>query len=170
MAKNDNDKTVHFLFDIGLIGKAADSIIEIIGGLVLLVVHPAQIDGLLRMITMNELGEDPHDIVANLILHAAQHLESGTQTFAAYFLLWHGAIKIGLVWALFRKHLWAYPAAIFAFGLFLAYQLYRYSHTHSVWLVALSVLDVFVIAITWLEYKRLRTSGGSGKLRITHYS
>jgi uncharacterized membrane protein len=73
-------------------------------------------------------------------------------------LLWHGVVKIGLVWALFRKYLWAYPIARVAFGLFLAYQVYRYSHTHSVWLLALSILDIFVIVLTWLEYKRLRSS------------
>jgi len=40
--------------------------------------------------------------------------------------------------------------------LFLVYQIYRYSHTHSVWLLALSILDLFVIVLTWLEYQRLR--------------
>lgn len=166
MAKHGSDKTVHLLFDIGLIGKAVDGMLEIIGGIVLFIVNPGQIDGLLRMLTLHELGTDRHDAVANLLLHAAQHLASGTQTFAAFFLLWHGAIKVGLVWALFLKYPWAYPVAIFAFTLFLAYQFYRYSHTHSIWLVGLSVLDLFVIAVTWLEYKRLRTAGGLSKLRI----
>jgi len=156
MAKHDSGKTVHFLFDIGLIGKAVDGLLEIVGGIVLLVVNPGQIDGLLRMTTLHELDEDPHDLVANFLLHAAQHLSSGTQTFAAFFLLWHGAVKVGLVWALFRKYLWAYPVAIIAFALFLAYQFYRYSHTHSVWLMGISILDVFVIVLTWLEYQRLR--------------
>jgi uncharacterized membrane protein len=156
MAKHDSGKTVHFLFDIGLIGKAVDGLLEIVGGIVLLVVNPGQIDGLLRMITLHELDEDPHDLVANFLLHAAQHFSSGTQTFAAFFLLWHGAVKVGLVWALFRKYLWAYPVAIIAFALFLAYQFYRYSHTHSVWLMGISILDVFVIVLTWLEYQRLR--------------
>ena len=53
--------------------------------------------------------------------------------------------------------MWAYPAAIGAFVLFLVYQLYRYTHTSSAWLLVLSVVDVCVIVITWLEYKRLRT-------------
>jgi uncharacterized membrane protein len=165
MAKHDSDKTVHLLFDIGLIGKAVDGMLEIIGGIALFVVKPGQIDGWLRMVTQHELSTDPNDVVANLLLHSAQHLSSSTQTFAAFFLLWHGAVKVGLVWALFRKHLWAYPVATFA--LFLAYQIYRYTNTHSIWLVALSVLDLFVIAITWLEYKRLRTSGGLNRFRIT---
>jgi len=135
-----------------------DGLLEVIGGIVLFFVNPEQINGMLRVLTLHELSEDPHDVLANLLLHSVQNLSAGTKAFAAFFLLWHGVVKIGLVWALFRKYLWAYPFAIVAFGLFLAYQVYRYSHTHSVWLLALSILDLFVIVLTWLEYKRLRSS------------
>jgi len=156
MGQIARDKTVHTLFDISLIGKAIDGTLEVIGGVVLFFVNPGQVSGMLRIFTRHELGEDPHDVLANLLLHAAQHLSNGTQTFAAFFLLWHGVVKVGLVWALFRRHIWAYPVAMLAFGLFLVYQAYRYSHTHSVWLLALSILDLFVIVLTWLEYQRLR--------------
>jgi uncharacterized membrane protein len=158
MEQNDRDKTVHILFDISLIGKAVDGVLEVIGGVVLFFVNPDQINGMLRVLTQHELSKDPHDVLANLLLHSVQNLSTGTEVFAAFFLLWHGVVKVGLVWALFRRHLWAYPIAIVAFGLFLAYQVYRYSHTRSVWLLALSILDLFVIVLTWLEYKRLRTS------------
>lgn len=127
---------------------------------VLLRVNPGQINGMLRIFTRHELSEDTHDVLANFLLHSAQHFSSETTAFAAFFLLWHEAIKVVLVWALFRKHLWAYPVAILTFGLFLAYQLYRYSHTHSAWLLALSMLDLFLMVITWLEYNRLRASLG----------
>jgi len=156
MEQDDRDKTVHILFDISLIGKAIDGVLEVIGGIVLFFVYPGQISGMLRIFTQHELSEDPHDVLANFLLHSAQHLSNGTKAFAAFFLLWHGVVKVGLVWALFRKRLWAYPVAILAFGLFLVYQIYRYSHTHSVWLLALSILDLFVIVLTWLEYQRLR--------------
>jgi uncharacterized membrane protein len=139
-----------------LIGKAVDGMLEVTGGAILFFVQPSQIKGMLRILMQHELSEDPHDFIANLILHSVQHLSAGTKVFAAFFLLWHGIVKLGLVWALFRKHMWAYPIAIAAFGLFLAYQGYRYSHTHSVWLLALSILDIFIIVLTWLEYKRLR--------------
>jgi uncharacterized membrane protein len=158
MEQHDRDKTVHILFDIGLIGKAVDGVLEVIGGVILFFVNPEQINGMLRIFTRHELSEDPHDVLANLLLHSVQHLSADTKVFAAFFLLWHGVVKAGLVWALFRKHLWAYPIAIVAFGLFLAYQVYRYSHTRSAWLLALSILDISVIVLTWLEYRRIRTS------------
>jgi uncharacterized membrane protein len=64
---------------------------------------------------------------------------------------------------LLLKLRWAYPAAIVAFTLFVVYQLYRYSHTHSTALLALSALDAAVIALTWLEYRRLKVLHGFAK-------
>ena len=80
--------------------------------------------------------------------------------FAAAYLLWHGVVKVGLVAALLLKRRWAYPAAIIAFFLFLVYQLYRYTHTRSPALLALSIVDVIVITLTWIEYKRLKAIHG----------
>ena len=43
------------------------------------------------------------------------------------------------------------------FGLFIVYQLYRFTFTHSMWLVLVTAIDVIVIALTWHEYKYLRS-------------
>jgi uncharacterized membrane protein len=149
-------KIVHLLFNIGVIGKGVDGVLEVLGGVLLFFVSPAQIQFIVRMLTQHELSEDPHDLIAGYLLHVAQHFSTSVQIFAAAYLVWHGVVKVGLVAALLQKRLWAYPAAIGAFVLFLIYQLYRYAHTHSAWLLVLSAVDVFVIVITWLEYKRLR--------------
>jgi uncharacterized membrane protein len=69
-----------------------------------------------------------------------------------------GAVKAGLVSALLLKKWWAYPLTVVAFSLFLVYQVYRYLHTHSAWLLVLSMLDLFLIVVTWLEYNRSLTS------------
>ncbi len=158
MRHRDRGKTIHLLFVISVIGKAVDGVLEIVGGSVLFFVNPDQIGWIARVLTQHELSEDPHDLVAGFLLHSAQHLSTNTKTFAALFLLWHGVVKAGLVLGLLRQKLWAYPTAIAAFCLFLVYQIYRYFNTHSVWLLVLSVLDLFVIVLAWLEYKRLRSS------------
>jgi uncharacterized membrane protein len=69
-------------------------------------------------------------------------------------------IKVVLVASLFRERLWAYPAAIVVFTLFIVYQIYRYVLEPSTRMVVLSVLDVVVIALTWLEYRRLKRLHG----------
>ena len=61
-----------------------------------------------------------------------------------------------IVYGLLREKLWAYPASFAVFGAFIAYQLYRYSWTHDAALIALSVFDLFVIALAVHEYRLLR--------------
>lgn len=152
------DRLVHVLFEISVISKGIDGALEIVGGALLFLVSPTKIYTIVRILTQHELSEDAHDLVATYLLNSTQHLSGGTQRFAAMYLLWHGVVKVALVTALLLKQRWAYPAAIVAFLLFLAYQLYRYAHTHSPELLVLSVVDVFVIVLTWLEYQRLRTA------------
>ena len=150
------EQIVHVLFDVGVIAKGVDGVLEIVGGVLFFLISPSQLHYIVRLLTQHELTEDSHDVVANYLLHISQ--DPGAKTFGATYLLWHGVVKAGLVTALLRKRRWAYPVAIVAFLLFLVYQLYRYSHTHEPGLLLLSVLDVAVIVLTWFEYQRLRTS------------
>ncbi len=160
MSTNRSEKMVHVLFDISVISKGVDGALEIVGGALLYCVSPAHLHSLVRMLTQHELSEDPHDLLAGYLRQAATHLSADAQLFAGVYLLWHGMVKVGLVIALLQQRFWAYPAALVAFGLFLIYQLYRYAQTRSTWLLLLSVVDVFVIVITWFEYKRLRAGHG----------
>jgi uncharacterized membrane protein len=151
---------VHVLFLIGVIGKGVDGLLETLGGLMLLIVTPGQLQSLAQALTLHELSRDPNDLIATYILNGAEGLSADTERFAAMYLLWHGAVKIVLVAALLRKREWGYLAGIAAFSLFLVYQVYRYLHTRSPELLALSVIDVFVIVLTWVEYNRLRAANG----------
>jgi uncharacterized membrane protein len=151
---------LHVLFLIGVIGKGVDGLLEILGGLTLFIVTPGQIQSLAQTLTLHELSEDPNDFIATYLLNNAAGLTAGTERFAATYLLWHGAVKIVLVAALLRKREWGYVAGIAAFSLFVVYQIYRYLHTQSPELLALSVIDVFVITLTWFEFKRLRANNG----------
>jgi len=151
---------LHVLFLVGVIGKGVDGLLETLGGLTLFFVTPGQIQSFVQALTLHELSKDPNDVIATYISNSAAGLTAGTERFAATYLLWHGAVKIVLVAALLRKREWGYIAGIAAFSLFVVYQLYRYLHTRSLELLALSVVDAFVIAVTWFEYKRLRATNG----------
>src|SRR5690349_12217756 len=48
-------------FKVGLVLKAADGVLEIIAGTVLLLVSPSTLDRIAHSLTAHELGEDPHD-------------------------------------------------------------------------------------------------------------
>ena len=65
-------------------------------------------------------------------------------------------LKVGLVIALLRHWLPAYPVAIVVLGLFVVYEVYRATQTGSVLLPVLAVVDVAVIVLVVREYRALR--------------
>ena len=144
------DKT----FKISLVLKGLDGILEVIGGILLLVVSPQTIDHLVRVLTAHELSEDPHDLIARYLLHTTAHLNKGITIFAAIYLLSHGIAKIVLVALVLRDKLWAYPWLIALLLAFIGYQLYRITAVHfSAGLTALTVFDAFLVWLTWREYR-----------------
>jgi uncharacterized membrane protein len=153
-------RAIHKAFEIGIFLKGVDGVLEIIGGILLLLLPPQAITYLVRLLTQGELSEDPGDFLANLLANAARHFSASSQFFGALFLLSHGILKLALIVALFKRKLWAYPTAMVVFGMFIVYQMYRYAHSHSLWMVFLSILDVLVIGLTYLEYCNLKAGLG----------
>jgi uncharacterized membrane protein len=148
-----HSRIIHTTFKWGIIAKGIDGLFEIIGGVLLLLLRPETIGHLVLLLTQHELSTDPRDIIANYLLRSAGHLSETAKLFGSLYLLSHGIIKILLVISLLNRKLWAYPAAIIFFILFIVYQLYRYSFSHSPWMIFLSVFDGAIVALTWAEYK-----------------
>lgn len=144
------------LFLVGICLKGLDGALQLAAGAVLLSVSPQFILHAARFLTQGEIAEDPGDLVANALRHAAAHMSFATEHFMAIYLLVHGVIKFGLVWALLARILIAYPISILIFTGFIAYQMARFTHTHSLGLLALSGFDLIVIVLVWLEYRVLR--------------
>lgn len=150
------EKRIHLAFEISLFLKGLFALGQIIGGILAFFVTKEFLLKTASVLTQEELAEDPRDLIANFLLHSAQSLSISTQRFMALYLLIHGSIKLWLIMGLLREKLWYYPVAIVVFGLFIVYQLYRFSFTHSSWLLFVTAVDVIVIVLTWHEYKYLR--------------
>jgi uncharacterized membrane protein len=99
-------------FKVSLYLKGLDGLLETIGGLLLLLIKPEQINHFAHWITQGELSQDPHDFIANHILKTAHHLTGSSLIFGAAYLLSHGLVKIFLVFMVLRDKLWAYIALI----------------------------------------------------------
>jgi uncharacterized membrane protein len=151
-----NERRIHQIFEISVLLKGAHALIECIGGLVLAFVSTSAIQNLVNSLTQDELIEDPNDFVATHLLSLAQDFTVSTQHFYAFYLLSHGVIKAFLVIGLLRNKLWAYPASLVVLGLFIVYQLYRYSYTNGFGLIVLTVFDVVVMGLIWHEYRVVR--------------
>lgn len=141
-------------FEIGIILKGLDGVLETIGGTLLLAVTPATINRITRGLTQHELSEDPHDYIAVNLLRYTHGLTGNAVTFAAVYLLVHGIVKVFLVGALLRAKLWAYPWLILVLLLFIAYQLYRIAIKPTGGLIALTIFDAIITWLTWREWRK----------------
>lgn len=72
---------LHRTFQIGIILKGLDGMLEAVGGLLLLAVSPATIDRAARSLTQHELSEDPHDFLATHLLRTAHGLTGSAVLF-----------------------------------------------------------------------------------------
>jgi uncharacterized membrane protein len=150
-------KLLRRTFRTGIALKGLDGLLESIAG-VLLVAAPGLLNRVGLTLWASELLRNPSRF-SNHLAQASERLAHVSPHFAAAYLLSHGLVKIVLVVALWRDKLWAYPLAIFVFAAFVFYQLFRFTHTHSIGLVLLTIFDIAIICLTWTEYvdqKRMR--------------
>lgn len=145
----------HRFFQLAVILKGIDGLLELAGGVLVFTFGKRGISHLIQLLTQHELSEDPHDVIANLLLRYTHHLGASTLHFAAAYLLVHGAIKIALVGGLIREKRWVFPIAIVFLGLFVLYQMYRITYRPSWGLAGLTILDVIIIGLVWWEWREL---------------
>ncbi len=69
-------KQIHLLFQIGVVLKGIDGVVEAVAGVALFFVSPASLRGLVNWLTQGELQEDPTDFVANHLVDFFRHLSS----------------------------------------------------------------------------------------------
>ena len=150
------EKRIHEIFVVSVLFKGVHALIEIVGGIALYLTSTQTIVDLLNRVTREQLLDDPDDWVGNHLLTFAQGFSVEAHQFYAFYLLSHGLVKSVLIVGLLREKLWAYPASFAVFGAFIAYQLYRYTYTHDIALILLSIFDLFVIYLAAHEYRLLR--------------
>ena len=133
--------------------KSLFGLFEILAGLLLAASGKLVTDNFIIALAQQEIVDDPNDFIANHIISAANTLQTGANLFAIFYLVFHGVINLALAMALFKNRLWAYPVAIAGFAGFIIYQVYRYLHTHSEMLLALTAFDVLLLIFIALEYR-----------------
>jgi uncharacterized membrane protein len=151
-----HERRIHQIFEVSVLLKGAHAAVETLGGLALALTNNQWIRDLVTQATQSELIEDQRDRIANHPVTWAQGFSIEAQHFYAWYLLSHGVVKLALVAGLLMRKLWAYPATMVVLGLFILYQVYRYTETHGVGLLLLTALDLLVVTLTWHEYRLMR--------------
>jgi len=147
-----NERRIHRLFVLSVGLKGFYALAEVASGVALyLVAHATIIDFLGRFTT--DPVQEPNDWVGTNMMAFARAFSVESQHFYAFYLVTHGILKLAVVVGLLREKLWAYPACFVVFTAFIAYQLYRYSYTQDIGLIAISIIDLIVMALAWNEYR-----------------
>jgi uncharacterized membrane protein len=141
------------VFRVSLILKGLDGVLEIAGGVALLLISPHSIASVAKWVVAHDLAGSRHDFVARHLLHSATSLSTSTTLFGAVYLLSHGIAKVVVVVLVLRDKLWAYPLMIGLLIAFIVYQVYRFTYRPGPGLVALTIFDAFVAWLTWREYR-----------------
>ena len=158
---------LHRWFDVGVLFKGAEGLLEMIAG-TWLAFDPDALHNVVFRLTAKELLHDPEDRIAGFLRHFAEDLGSGRQTFAIIYLIAHGVVKVVLAGGLLTNKRWAYPLAIVVLLAFAIYQVYRFTHTHSMLLPVLSALDLAIAWLVWREWQANPSSrAGLPRVRST---
>lgn len=148
------DRLAHETFEGAILLKGIFAVLEAGSGLLLWLIGPTPILHLIARINAVRPG-DHSDWLARTLLHAAQSFSVQAEQFFAVYLIAHGLVKLTLVLGLFRRKRWAYPTSIVVMAMFVVYQMWRFSLTDSLGLLALSVFDTILVALIWREWRRL---------------
>jgi len=145
------------VFEGGIILKGIDGLLEFLGGLLALFISPAALHNFVAFITQRQLVENPHDKLANLLIHATSHYSEGGRTFLVVYLWIHASIKLVAVIGLLKNLRWAYPFSLVSLGLLMMYQLYSIFFVHpSIGMILLTIFDAFILWLIWREYGKVR--------------
>jgi uncharacterized membrane protein len=103
----------------------------------------------------HEFTQDSPNFILKIVHYFINYSDLKITYYLAFYFLFWGVLDIFLSICLLKKKTWAYPVAAWAILLFIVYAIYRYFHTQSNILLAIIVLDICIIILIHLEYRKI---------------
>jgi len=146
-------KIEHAFFLLGVWSKGIAGLLETIGGSLLVWIPQTGLISFVIFLTAPELMKNPGAHTVLFLQRSVEHLSTHNKLFAGTYLIVHGLIKVLLVAGLLSQRLWSYPLSLWFMAAFIIYQTYRFFVTGSVWMMALTIVDLIVALLIWREYR-----------------
>jgi uncharacterized membrane protein len=160
--KNQRTGRLWKAFIITLYIKGIDGALETIGGILLFFLNKREMSSFIRFLTQHEIFGFHHNWLANKAWELLNKETVKLQLFQAIYLLLHGLLKLILVWGLLKKILPLYIASMIILAGFIAYEIFHWTHTHSIALLFFMFLDMLILALVIKEYMELRNQKPEG--------
>ena len=161
MASAAEERRIHQVFLVSLGLKAIDAVLELLAAFLVAVLDAAALQHTALVFVGKHLGTHPQDKIFLWFADVAANFSIEAKTFAAIYLASHGIVKLLLVIGLWRNQAWAYPVSLIVFTGFIVYQIYRYTFTHSAFLIVLTVFDLIVMVLVWHEWRVRRRAAAA---------
>jgi uncharacterized membrane protein len=143
-------KTKDLVFRLGLLLKGADSLLEVLGGLLL--TQPIKIARYLSILSQHEAYKQ-HQILAGHLEKINETITTHTSLWQAAYLMAHGVAKVVLIVAIVRNRKWGYIGLIGVLSLFTLIEMVRALTAREIFTGAFGVLDLLVAALIYSEYR-----------------
>ena len=148
-------RLLHESFLATVIAKLLLGLAQIAAAFGLQATTPEALRRMIDLVTASELRDDPTDTIAHWLQKAAAGFSIEAQTFYTLYFAGHGVLNAGIALALLSGRRWTYPVSIAVLIVFIFYQLIRFAQTGDMVLIALTLIDVVVLALAWREYRAL---------------
>lgn len=146
-------------FNAMLLGKSIFAFVEFLSGLLLICIPLDLIKSTIQQLAVS-ITFAP---LSSMITHAGEKLTNDATLFAIVYLLLHGALKLVTLALLWRKILWSYPLSILLLVGFIIYQIFEFFNHGSISMLVLCVVDLVMIVLTLLEYRKLKAQFSKGR-------
>lgn len=146
-------------FNAMLLGKSIFAFVEFLSGLLLIFIPLDLIKSTIQHLAAS-IAFAP---LSSMITNAGERLTSDATLFAVIYLLLHGALKLVTLALLWRKILWSYPLSIVLLVGFIIYQMFEFFNHGAISMLVLCVVDLVMIALTLLEYRKLKAQLSKGQ-------
>ncbi len=156
MEQNDEEKKIYTIFTISVILKSIQGFLELVIGLLIYFVSTNALLAFVARLFQEDIIEGPHGFVARLLMKGAESLSVSGKYFIAFYLIGHGVVKLFLILGLIKEKLWSYIVFVAVLIVFIIYEFYRYTFTHSLSLLILTIFDVLFLVLVWHEYNILK--------------
>lgn len=154
--KIDGEIVITELFRLGMLWRIGYGGLRLFFGLVLLKLVGSPVGDLMHKIMGHELIEDPTDLLYRIVEVLFSHHSFQVTYFLAFYFIFWGLLDIVLSVYLLRGKLWAFPLSLLLIASFVIYELFRYTHTHSPFLLSIIVVDIIVMGLIYKEWKLVK--------------
>ncbi|MBF9036362.1 DUF2127 domain-containing protein [Rhodobacterales bacterium HKCCE2091] len=146
----------HRIFILTLIGKAALGTAQLLIAAGIWAGIAARLPGIVERMFAAETARDPTDFLARHLIRLAELIRASDLSFYLLYFAYHGVLHLAVAAALLYGAMWAYPAGILTLAAFCVIQTVEWLHEGGFILPLLTLIDLAVIWMTWVEWQRKR--------------